>query len=109
MLFSLAYTRPLFVVVRKLNVVDAWTLERFHWSTHAIKVTILQEAAFTVCRALQVPTSLATKLSSNRRRRQWQNEIIPVSLLLVDYARDLTAKGSGKIQLQHELNPDLEH
>jgi hypothetical protein len=58
MLFSLAYTRPSFVAVRKLRVVDVTVVDPRTISLRSsqlkyVRVTILQEAVFTVCRALQ--------------------------------------------------------
>jgi hypothetical protein len=69
-----------FVVVRKLSVVDVTGVDPENDFTgqfkYAVKVTILQEAEFTVLQGFAVPNSLVTKLSSNRHRRRWQNEII---------------------------------
>jgi len=77
MLFSLAYTRPSFVAVRKLRVVDVTVVDTRTISLRSsqlkyVRVTILQEAVFYLPGIAS--TLMATKLSSIRHRRQWQND-----------------------------------
>jgi len=87
MLLSLAYTRPLFVVVRKLNVVDvtAWTgmisiCSQGNYSSYSLF------AGLCKYQPRWRPSYRVTDAEGSGRTTSYL-----ISLLLVDYAGDLTA------------------